>query len=94
MQRSINSCLYERQKAVEAAASLGRLLLRLEAVEAGKLPRLTGDEAARAHDRLEEAERARQSVRQLVDELSSRHGDLGEVLARVSQLIDIAPAAY
>ena len=92
-QRAINSALYERQKAVETAAALQRLLQRLEALEAGKLPRLTGDEASRVADRLHEAEAGRAAVRALVAQLAAQHGELAEILDRVAQLADIAPAA-
>lgn len=90
-QRAINAALYEKQKGVEAVAALTRLLQRLEALESGKLPRLTGDEASRARERLAQAEASREAVRRLVGGLAQRHVELAEVLDRVSQLVDIAP---
>lgn len=90
-QRAINAALYEKQKGVEAVAALTRLLQRLEALESGKLPRLTGDEASRARERLAQAEASRDAVRRLVSGLGQRHSELAEVLDRVAQLVDIAP---
>jgi len=91
IQRAVNACLYEKQKGIEAAAALTRLAQRFAALEAGKLPPLTGAEAARIGDKLAEAETQRGNVRRLVAELASQHGDLGEVLDRVARLVDIAP---
>lgn len=92
LQSAINVSLYEKQKGVEQVAALTRLLQRLEAHEAGKAPPLTSEEAARVGERLREAEVARDRVRALVQNLSLAHGDLAEVLHRVGQLIDLAPA--
>lgn len=91
IQRAINACLYEKQKGIEAVAALTRLAQRFAALEAGKLPPLTGAEAARISDKLSEAETQRGHVRRLVTDLAAQHTDLGEVLDRVAQLVDIAP---
>lgn len=90
-QRAINAALYEKQKAVEAASLLGRMLQRLEELETGRLPPLTTDEALHAVDRLRDAEGARAKVRALTVHLAAAHPELLDVLDRVAQLIDIAP---
>lgn len=92
LQSAINVSLYEKQKGVEQVAALTRLLQRLDAFEAGRTPPLTAEEAARIGERLREAEVARDRVRALVQNLSLAHADLAEVLHRVGQLIDLAPA--
>ena len=92
LQSAINVSLYEKQKGVEQVAALTRLLQRLEAFETGRAPPLAAEEAARVGERLREAEVARDRVRALVQNLSLAHGDLAEVLHRVGQLIDLAPA--
>lgn len=91
LQRAINAALYEKQKGIETVSALSRMLQRMEALEAGRLPSLTSDEALRVSERLAEAEGVRENVRRLVRTLSLRHSELADVLDRVAQLIDIAP---
>jgi chromosome segregation ATPase len=93
LQRGINTSLYEKQKGVEHASALARMLQRFEALEAGRLPPLTADEAAHVRERLREAEAARDGVRAMVAALAAQHTELAEVLDRVAQLTDIAPTA-
>lgn len=90
-QRAVHQAVYEKQKGVEALASLNRMLDRFAALEAGRLPLLTATEASRIWDRVAEAEASLESVRALVGHLMSEHEDLHEVLDRVNQLIDLAP---
>jgi hypothetical protein len=91
IQKTINACLYEKQKGVETVSALTRLLQRLEALETGRLPPLTAEESTKVLDKLAEAESSRNSVRRLIAQLAGAHTELAEVLNRVSQLIDIAP---
>lgn len=91
IQRDINAALFDKQKAVEHVAALIKLLQRLEALDAGKLPPLTQEEQLHARSRLAEAELARDAVRDVVARLAEMHTDLADVLGRVSQLVEVAP---
>lgn len=92
LQRSINVGLYEKQKAIERMQGILRMLQRFEALDSGRMPGLTSDEAAHVRDRLREAEMARNAIRAIIDRLAQQHGELAEILDRVAQLMDTAPS--
>ena len=92
LQRGVHVAQYEKQKAIERLQGLLRFHQRIEALDAGKLPALSGDEAQHVRARLHEAEVARDTLQTVIDQLAAQHGELGEVLQRVAQLTETAPA--
>jgi len=88
IQRNIHIASFEKQKAIEHLQSVLRFHQRLQALEAERLPQLTADESAHAHARLNEAEVARDALRQIINLLAEQHSELSEVLGRVAQLTD------
>jgi coiled-coil domain-containing protein 40 len=91
LQRTISAGLYEKQKAIETLQGLARMLQRFEALEGGKMPGLTSDEAARVRDRLREAEGARDAIRVIIESIAAQHVELAEILERVASLTETAP---
>jgi chromosome segregation ATPase len=88
IQRNIHIASFEKQKAIEHLQSVLRFHQRLQALEAERLPQLSSDESAHAHARLNEAEVARDALRQIITLLAEQHVELAEVLGRVAQLTD------
>jgi chromosome segregation ATPase len=92
LQRDVHVASYEKQKAIERLQGVLRFHQRLEALDAGKLPAVSGEEAQHVRARLHEAEVARDTLQAVIDQLAAQHADLAEVLARVAQLTEVAPA--
>jgi chromosome segregation ATPase len=93
LQRAINAGLYDKQKALERLQGVLRMLQRFEALEAGRMPGLTADEAAHVRGRLREAETARDAILAILDTLAAQHAELADILDRVAQLTATAPEA-